>query len=137
RDLYETRVGVGMTITNHPLHISRRALLTHPARALGDDAKSSQTMRVMDRSWWQPFADQAVHPLPRKSLFPAPHNSGPLWLAISLTNDSFIHHNLPVYPGAQGEFKCPLHISICRPALRSISRKNCSRKSRSSFTTRT
>ena len=29
-----------MTITNHPLHRSGRALLTHPAPALGDDAKS-------------------------------------------------------------------------------------------------
>ena len=32
-------VGVGMTITSHPLHGSGRALLTHPALALGDDAK--------------------------------------------------------------------------------------------------
>jgi hypothetical protein len=29
-----------MTITNHPLHRSGRALLAHPAPALGDDAKS-------------------------------------------------------------------------------------------------
>jgi hypothetical protein len=33
-------VGVGMTITNHPLHGSGQALLTHPALALGNDAKS-------------------------------------------------------------------------------------------------
>ena len=31
-----------MTITNHPLHRSGRALLTHPAPALGDDAKSPE-----------------------------------------------------------------------------------------------
>ncbi|HEY3135647.1 MAG TPA: hypothetical protein VGL29_06310 [Blastocatellia bacterium] len=31
-----------------------------------------------------------------------PHDSGPLWLANPLTYDSFIHYNLPVYPGAQG-----------------------------------
>ena len=28
------------------------------------------------------------------------HDSGPLWLANPLTYDSFIHYNLPVYPGA-------------------------------------
>jgi hypothetical protein len=28
------------------------------------------------------------------------HDSGPLWLARPLTYDSFIHYNLPVYPGA-------------------------------------
>jgi hypothetical protein len=36
-----------MTITNHPLHRSGRALLTHPAPALGDDAKSPEWIRVM------------------------------------------------------------------------------------------
>ena len=35
-----------MTITNHPLHRSGRALLTHPAPALGDDAKSPQGISV-------------------------------------------------------------------------------------------
>ena len=29
-----------------------------------------------------------------------PHDSGSLWLARPLTYDSFIHYNLPVYPGA-------------------------------------
>jgi hypothetical protein len=29
-----------------------------------------------------------------------PHDSGSLWLASPLTYDSFIHYNLPVYPGA-------------------------------------
>ena len=37
-----------MTITNHPLHRSGRALLTHPAPALGDDAKSPERIRVTD-----------------------------------------------------------------------------------------
>ncbi|MGH9968800.1 MAG: hypothetical protein ACREBG_13355, partial [Pyrinomonadaceae bacterium] len=36
---------------------------------------------------------------PRESLH-ATHDSGPLWLARPLTYDSFIHYNLPVYPGA-------------------------------------
>jgi hypothetical protein len=33
-----------------------------------------------------------------------PHDSGPLWLARPLTCDSFIHYNLPVYPGALGHY---------------------------------
>src|SRR4030095_13722103 len=58
------KVGVGMTITNHPLHRSGRALLTHPAPASGDDAKSPQGIRVMGSRRWQPSVDQAVHPFP-------------------------------------------------------------------------
>src|ERR1041384_2520750 len=53
-----------MTITNHPLHRSGRALLTHPAPALGDDAKSSQRIRVMQRGQWQPTVSQRNHLLP-------------------------------------------------------------------------
>ena len=56
-----------MTITNHPLHRSGRALLTHPAPALGDDAKSSQGIRVMKRGRWQPTASQTLHLLPSKT----------------------------------------------------------------------
>jgi len=61
-----------MTITNHPLHRSGRALLTHPAPALGDDAKSPQWIRVMESRPWQPTVNQSVHPLPRKPLPLAP-----------------------------------------------------------------
>src|SRR5688572_2218056 len=69
-----------MTITNHPLHRSGRALLTHPAPALGDDAKSPQGIRVMDSRRWQPPVDQAVHPLPRKPrpLAPSPQRPKPV-----------------------------------------------------------
>src|SRR6266508_4372658 len=59
-------VGVGMTITNRPLHRSGRALLTHPAPALGDDAKSSQGIRVMNSRRWQPMFSQTLHLLPRQ-----------------------------------------------------------------------
>src|SRR6267378_2353344 len=59
-------VGVGMTITSHPLHRSGRALLTHPAPALGDDAKSPERIRVMQRGRWQPAVNQTVHLLPRQ-----------------------------------------------------------------------
>src|SRR5260370_13935665 len=53
-----------MTITDQPLHRSGRALLTHPAPALGDDAKSSQRIRVMKQRRWQPTVNQTVHLLP-------------------------------------------------------------------------
>src|SRR5712691_592863 len=53
-----------MTLTNHPLHRSGRALLTHPAPALGDDAKSPERIRVMQPRQWQPEVNQTVHLLP-------------------------------------------------------------------------
>src|SRR6266542_1676716 len=53
-----------MTITNYPLNRSGRALLTHPAPALGDDAKSPERIRVMRRGRWQPAVNQTVHLLP-------------------------------------------------------------------------
>ena len=56
-----------MTITGHPLHRSGRALLTHPAPALGDDAKASQRISVMQRWSWQPAVKQTVHALPRQA----------------------------------------------------------------------
>jgi hypothetical protein len=37
----------------------------------------------------------------------ATHDSGPLRLAKPLTCDSFIHYNLPVYPGALRMWLCP------------------------------
>src|SRR5213083_1639907 len=69
-----------MTITNHPLHRSGRALLTHPAPALGDDAKSPQWIWVMDPRRWQPAVNQSVHPFPREPLFlaPSPKRSVPV-----------------------------------------------------------
>src|SRR5260370_30816298 len=68
-----TGVGAGMTITNHPLHGSARALLTHPALALGDDAKSSQRIRVMDSRRRQPAVNQTAHSFPLQPRFlPAP-----------------------------------------------------------------
>ena len=36
-----TKVGVGMTITDHPLHGSGRADFPHPALASGDDAEAA------------------------------------------------------------------------------------------------
>ena len=45
-------------IRDNPLHRSGRALLRHPAPALGDDAKSPQRIRVMERRQWQPMVNQ-------------------------------------------------------------------------------
>ena len=68
-----------MTITNHPFHRSGRALLTHPALALGDDAKSFEGIRMMERRQWQPEVNQMEHPLPREagSLAAAPQRRKP------------------------------------------------------------
>jgi hypothetical protein len=49
-----------MIITEHPLHRSGRALLTHPALALGADAKPQLRIRVMQRRPWQPKIHQAA-----------------------------------------------------------------------------
>jgi hypothetical protein len=53
-----------MTITDHPLHRSGRALLTHPALALGDDPKALRRIRVMEHGSWQPKVNQTAHPFP-------------------------------------------------------------------------
>ena len=58
-----------MIITDHPLHRSGRALLTHPALALGADAKPQLRIRVMQRRPWQPKIHQAAHPLPGEPRF--------------------------------------------------------------------
>src|SRR5712691_7150184 len=63
---YFLQVGVGMIITNHPLHRSGRALLTHPAPASGNDAESPQWIRVMEARPGQPVVKQTAHPLPSK-----------------------------------------------------------------------
>ena len=49
-DYHSVGVAVGMALTGHPPHRSRRALLMHRAPASGDDAKAVQGIRMMD-SW--------------------------------------------------------------------------------------
>jgi hypothetical protein len=58
-----------MIITDHPLHRSGRALLTHPALASGADAKPQLRIRMMQRRLWQPKFNQAAHPLPGEPRF--------------------------------------------------------------------
>ena len=57
-------VGVGMTIADHPLHRSGRAVLPHPALALGDDAQAPQRVGMTDASRGQPAGDKPPHPVP-------------------------------------------------------------------------
>ena len=52
-----------MTITDHPLHRSRRAALPHRAPALGEDAKALQRIGMADSGRRQAEADQA-NPMP-------------------------------------------------------------------------
>src|SRR5712664_744177 len=72
-----------MTVTNHPLHRSGRALLTHPAPALGNDAKPSQGIRVMKHRRWQPTVNQTAHSFPSQGGFLAATPQG----AVPVTSD--------------------------------------------------
>ena len=57
-------VGVGMPITEHPLHRSGRAAFPHPALASGDDAKAAQRVRMTDAGRRQPASDKSPHAVP-------------------------------------------------------------------------
>ena len=59
---------------------------------------ASRTVKPFSRLNTQPTLSP-VNASPRE-LPHATHDSGPSWLAKPLTYDSFIHYNLPVYPGA-------------------------------------
>lgn len=72
-------------ITHNPLHRSGQARLTHPAPALGDDAKSSQGIRMADLCQWKPAVSEATHTVPgnlgvlaptQKCSVPQPSNLG-------------------------------------------------------------
>src|SRR6266536_5092878 len=55
-----------MIIADHPLHRSGRARLTHPAPALGSDAKAAQRIRMMELGPGEPTVNQPEHTLPRQ-----------------------------------------------------------------------
>jgi hypothetical protein len=65
-----------------------------PLTARGSASRTKPFSRLNTQPTLSP-----VNASPRGSLRPT-HDSGPLWLAKPLTYDSFIHYNLPVYPGA-------------------------------------
>jgi ABC-type phosphate/phosphonate transport system substrate-binding protein len=57
-------VAVGMLLSEHPPHRSRRALLTHRAPALGDNAKTLSRVWVADTGKRDPFCDKSLHTIP-------------------------------------------------------------------------
>jgi hypothetical protein len=64
-------VAVGMRVTPHPPHRSRRAGLPHRALALGNNAKTYQRVRMADTRQGNPPGNQALHPSPRQVVFVA------------------------------------------------------------------
>jgi|WetSurMetagenome_2_1015567.scaffolds.fasta_scaffold389445_1 hypothetical protein len=57
-------VAVGMRVSPHPPHRSRRAELPHRALAAGDDAEADHWIRVTDSGGRKPFGNQTLHPIP-------------------------------------------------------------------------
>src|SRR5262249_31256093 len=74
------RVGVEMTITDHPLHRSGQAGLPHPAPTLGDDAKALERIKVTDIGGRKPTIDQPIHAFPSQplSFTPTPKREVPV-----------------------------------------------------------
>src|SRR6266581_4203104 len=52
-------------IAHNPLHGSGRAVLPHPALALGDDAHAAQGIRMTDGRQRQPVSDETPHAIPK------------------------------------------------------------------------
>src|SRR5438128_8044653 len=59
-------VGVGIMVAHNPLHGSGRAVLLHPALALGNNAKAVPGIRVTDANLRKPTGHMALHPSPRQ-----------------------------------------------------------------------
>jgi hypothetical protein len=57
-------VAVGMPVTQHPPHRSRRAARPHRAPALGRTAQTLRGIRVADTRCGEPEVCEGVHPLP-------------------------------------------------------------------------
>jgi len=64
-------VAVGMPVTWHPPHRSRRALPTHRTPASGADAKALLGMWVANARRWYPFGYQPLHAIPRQPVLMA------------------------------------------------------------------
>ena len=58
------QVAVGMPVTRHPPHRSRRAALPHRAPALGRNAQTLRGIRMHNVGFWKPLGSEWVHPLP-------------------------------------------------------------------------
>ena len=53
-------------VAHNPLHESGRAVLLHPALALGNNAKAVPGIRVTDANLRKPTGHMALHPSPRQ-----------------------------------------------------------------------
>jgi hypothetical protein len=61
-------VAVGMRVTSHPPHRSRRALLTHRAPALGSDVLAQVRVRMINAGPWEPVVDVSFHSFPIETM---------------------------------------------------------------------
>src|SRR5262249_7160282 len=66
-----TSVGVGIMVAHNPLHGSGRAVLLHPALALGNNAKTLPGIRMTHASQREPASYSALHLCPRYTGFVA------------------------------------------------------------------
>src|ERR1700692_274499 len=64
----DIKVGVEMTIRDHPLHRSGRAALPHPAPTLGNNAQAHKGIGMADVSGREPGVEQGLHPTPRQMI---------------------------------------------------------------------
>src|SRR5499427_6985663 len=64
-----TIVGVGIMVAHNPLHGSGRAVLLHPALALGNNAKTLPGIRMTHASQREPASYSALHLCPRYTGF--------------------------------------------------------------------
>src|SRR5262249_14654145 len=60
----ETTVAVGMPVTRHPPHRSRRAALPHRALTSGRDAQALRGIRMQDLGFGEPSLCACVHARP-------------------------------------------------------------------------
>ena len=58
------QVAVGMPVTRHPPHRSRRAARPHRAPALGRDAQALRRIRMHNVGFGKPLGSESIHPLP-------------------------------------------------------------------------
>src|SRR5262245_29862754 len=69
-------VAVGMPVTRHPPHRSRRAALPHRALALGRNAQALRRLRMDHVGFWKPRGGEVIKPLLDQPMaLPAPSSA--------------------------------------------------------------
>ena len=61
-------VAVGMPVTQHPPHRSRRALLTHRAPTSGSDVHAQVRVWMTNAGPWEPAVNESVHSFPVEAM---------------------------------------------------------------------